>query len=152
MNVGNDFIRSVIAAVQAGPQASSTAVLVTWDDCGCFYDHVAPPAGLGIRVPLLIYSPWAKKGFVDHQRAQFSSILAFIEHNYGLPSLTSLNPMAQDGRMANDLMGDFDFTQSAAAIQQRLKALRNLPPAQPLPLAERKWLEAHPHTLKGDDT
>jgi phospholipase C len=136
--VGDNFINDVLAAVRAGSQASSTAVILTYDDCGCFYDHVAPPRGLGVRVPLLIWSPWAKAGTVDHKPAQFASILAFIEHNFRLPSLTTLNPRAQDGRVTNDLMGNFDFTKRAAA------SAPPLPPTQVIPAAEVAWLRAHP--------
>jgi hypothetical protein len=151
MAVGNNWITQVLQAVASGPEATSTAVLLTWDDCGCFYDHVPPPAGLGPRVPLLIWSAWAKHGYVDHQQARFSSILAFIEHNFGLPSLTSLNPNAQDGYQANDLMGDFDFTQSHAAAQATVKGMR-LPALQQIPLSEQKWLRAHSHAHDDDDT
>ena len=86
----------------------STAIFLTWDDYGGFYDHVPPPQvdgfGLGIRVPLLVISPYAKSGVIDHQVGEFSSVLRFIETNWGLSLLTDRD------RDATDLSYDFDFT------------------------------------------
>jgi phospholipase C len=102
---------------------------------------------------LLIWSPWAKKGYVDHNQAQLASILAFIEANFGLPSLTSLNPRAQDGRVTNNLMADFDFTTSQAEVRRSLSKQRAAPPAeQEVPAASVRWLRAHPDAFDGDDT
>jgi phospholipase C len=88
---------------------SDTAIFLTWDDWGGFYDHVAPEQvdtfGLGIRVPLLMISPYAKQGFIDHEHGEFSSVLRFIEDNWGLPQLTK-----RDGRAGN-LFHEFDFDQ-----------------------------------------
>ncbi len=151
MAAGDNFITKLLAAIQAGPDATSTAVLITWDDCGCFYDHVRPPAGLGIRVPLLIWSPWARQGYVDHQQGQFSSVLAFIERVFGLPSLTSLNPEAMDGRVTNDLMNDFDFGVSLATVKRRVAELQ-LPAETVLPAWEKRWLSVHGHDEDNDDT
>ncbi len=87
----------------------STAIFVTWDDYGGFYDHVPPPQvddfGLGIRVPLLVISPYAKAGVIDHHVGEFSSVLRFIEDNWGLTQLTGRD------READNLSYDFDFTQ-----------------------------------------
>jgi phospholipase C len=92
-----------------GPQWDSTAVFLTWDDFGGFYDHVAPPVvdkfGLGPRVPLLIISPWAKRGHITHQKLEFSSVLKFIEQRFDLAPLT-----ARDAEAA-DLAENFDFYQ-----------------------------------------
>jgi phospholipase C len=151
MKVGNNFISDVVAAIKSGPNALDTAVLVAWDDCGCFYDHVPPPTGLGIRAPLLIWSPWTKQGYVDHKVARLVSVLAFIEKTFGLPSLTSLNPQARDGRVGNDLTQDFDFTQSLTQAQENLTRLR-LPPREALTPAELAQLRAHAHDHDGDDT
>jgi phospholipase C len=151
MALGDNFINDVLRAVQSGKQAASTAVLLLYDDCGCFYDHVPPPAGLGIRVPLLIWSKWAKAGTVDHKPAQFASVLAFIEHNFGLPSLTSLNPNAQDGRVTNDLMGNFTFTKAGAA-NAPMAGSDPPPPRQQIPAAEMRWLRAHTNAHENDDT
>jgi phospholipase C len=148
MAVGDNFINEVLHAVRTGKHASSTAVLLAYDDCGCFYDHVPPPAGLGIRVPLLIWSQWAKAGTVDHKPAQFASVLAFIEHNFGLPSLTSLNPQAQDGRVTNDLLGNFDFTKKVTANSASAPPL---PPRQVLSPEYLAWIRTHAAATSEDD-
>ncbi len=99
-----------INAIMQGPDWNSTAIFMTWDDFGGFYDHVPPPAvdqfGLGPRVPLIIISPYAKRGYISHTQYEFSSILKFIEELYGLP------PLTQRDASANDTTDSFDFTQS----------------------------------------
>jgi phospholipase C len=69
-----------------------TAIFVTWDEWGGFYDHVAPPNvdrfGLGIRVPLLTISPFAQRGLIDTERGEFTSVHRFIADNWGLDHLT----------------------------------------------------------------
>ena len=127
---GDNWIAEEVQASMAGPEWGSTALFVTYDDCGCFYDHVPPPAGLGIRIPMVIISPFAKPAFTDSNVASFTSLLAFVEHTFGLAPLTS-----QDAE-AYDYADSFDYTQ------------RPLPPihlvAHPLPAWEREWLRAHP--------
>jgi phospholipase C len=99
-----------------------TAILFTMDDFGGFYDHVAPPRqyggsasapyGLGMRLPLLVISPYAKPGFVFHGVSEQASIARFIERVFGASTtLHALDPAAQDAQ-ANDLFGAFDFTQA----------------------------------------
>jgi phospholipase C len=104
-----------INAIMQGPDWNTTAIFMTWDDFGGFYDHVPPPTldqfGLGPRVPLLIISPYSKMGtpgpgYISHTQYEFSSVLKFIEELYGLPPLT-----ARDAN-ANDTTDSFDFTQS----------------------------------------
>ena len=108
---GENWTVQQINAIMTGPDWSSTAIFLTWDDFGGFYDHVPPPPtdpfGLGIRVPLLIISPYAKNGYVSHTQYELSSVLKFIEERFGLPPLT-----ARDA-IANDTTDAFDFTQSA---------------------------------------
>jgi phospholipase C len=79
MLVGDNFIGEEVAAVENGPDAATTTIFIYYDDCGCFYDHVTPPPGLGIRSPLVIVSPYAKRDYTDHQVATNSSILAYME-------------------------------------------------------------------------
>jgi len=109
--VGENWTVQMLNALMRGPDWSSTAVFLTWDDFGGFYDHVAPQQidgyGLGFRVPLLVISPYAKKGFIDHTQYEFSSMLHFTEDDLGLPTLTNRD------KAANDMMGVFDFNQSA---------------------------------------
>ncbi|MDP9341849.1 MAG: alkaline phosphatase family protein [Actinomycetota bacterium] len=107
---GMAYVTGLVNAAMQGPEWDSTAIFITWDDWGGFYDHVAPPQvdkfGLGIRVPFLVISPYAKQGLVDHRRGDFSSVLRFIEDNWSLPQLTKRD------REAGDLSYDFDFSQS----------------------------------------
>jgi phospholipase C len=68
------------------PNWKSTAIFITWDDWGGFYDHVVPPVvdrnGYGLRVPGLLISPYARRGFVDHQILSFDAYLKFIEDRF----------------------------------------------------------------------
>ena len=104
---GENWTVNILNALMESPEWASTAVFITWDDFGGFYDHVPPPQedqfGLGPRVPLLIVSPFAKKGYVAHEVYEHSSILKFVETRYGLQPLTS-----RDGA-ASDMLGIFDF-------------------------------------------
>jgi phospholipase C len=96
----------------------NTAIFLTWDDFGGFYDHVPPPhydiMGLGPRVPLLIISPWAKQGYIDSTEYEFSSVLKFIETVYGLDCMTDRDCGA------NDMMNAFDFEQTTPPKERRL--------------------------------
>lgn len=106
MAAGDNYIGQVVSAVEASPEWSSTAIFISYDDCGCFYDHVTPPAGLGMRNPMVIVSPWARAGYTDSTTAiQPYSMLSFIDHNFGLPDLT---PGVAN---AYDYAASFDFTQ-----------------------------------------
>jgi phospholipase C len=132
MAEGDNWIGKVVSAIQRGPQWGSTAIFITYDDCGCFYDHVPPPdSQTGIRVPMVIVSPWAKTGFTDSRVATYSSMLAFIEHVFGLSPLN-----ASDGN-AYDYAASFDFTSPPR--------LTRTPMVQtPIPAWELAWLQAHP--------
>jgi phospholipase C len=107
----NWFVDKMNALMQ-GPDWASTAVFLVWDDFGGNYDHVAPPQvdalGLGPRVPLLVLSPYAKRGAVTHTTYAFESILATAEEIFGLPAMT-----ARD-RKASDVLDAFDFNQRPA--------------------------------------
>jgi phospholipase C len=111
MCAGESWTVRQINAVMRGPDWRHTAIFLTWDDFGGLYDHLAPPRidtmGLGIRVPLIVISPWAKRGLVSHTRYEPSSILAFIERVFGLPAMTSRDAHA------NDLTDVFDYSQPA---------------------------------------
>jgi len=106
---GENWLVQQVNAVMQGPQWNSTAIFVTWDDFGGFYDHVAPPKmdtfGFGPRVPLVIISPYAKRGYVSHSLYELSSVLKFAEELFKLPTLT-----ARDAE-ANDMLDGFDFSQ-----------------------------------------
>jgi phospholipase C len=106
---GENWTTQVIDAIMRSPEWESTAIFLTWDDYGGFYDHVPPPQvdgfGFGIRVPLIVISPYAKDGFVSGELGEFSSVLRFIEDNWGLNQLTDRD------REATPLTSAFDFHQ-----------------------------------------
>jgi phospholipase C len=94
ITVGDNWIGKLTSALEASPEWSSTALFITYDDCGCFYDHVVPgtnPDGTqqGVRVPMVIASPFAVAGYVDNTPTNFAGILAYVEHNFGLPPLNA---------------------------------------------------------------
>jgi phospholipase C len=107
---GENWTTEIVNAVMASPHWADTAVFITWDDYGGFYDHVAPKQvddfGFGIRVPLLIVSPYARRGFVTHELGEFSSVLRFMEDNWGLSQLTRRDAEA------TPLLSAFDFDQA----------------------------------------
>lgn len=88
LSSGETFVASLVNAVESSPQWSSTAVFLTWDDYGGFYDHVAPPRidplGLSFRVPLIVISPYTAAGMVVHDLGYFDSLLHFVEWRFGL--------------------------------------------------------------------
>lgn len=131
---GENWTVAVVNAVMRSAFWSSTAIFLTWDDWGGFYDHVPPPQvdyfGLGIRVPMIVISPWAKPAVI-HTQYEFASVLKFAELTFGLPSLTE-----RDAR-ANDMMDAFDFRQA---------------PLPPLVLSQRKCHQQQiPEDVEDDD-
>jgi hypothetical protein len=118
-----NFVSSVVNAIMKSPAWPSTAIFVTWDDFGGWYDHVPPPQvdgiGLGPRVPLLVISPWAKPGYIGNNQGEFASFDKFIEETFGLPSLGARDSLAG----TSDLMDFFNFTQNPTPklIEPKLK-------------------------------
>jgi phospholipase C len=104
---GENWTVDILNAIMRSPEWRHTAVVITWDDFGGFYDHVPPPHvdlyGMGPRVPMILVSPWAHEGLVAHDTLEFSSVLKMIETIWELPSLT-----ARD-RRASDMLNLFDF-------------------------------------------
>jgi phospholipase C len=140
---GDNWIGSVISAIENGPDWASTAIFITYDDCGCFYDHVAPPVNpdgtqQGPRVPMVIVSPYAKAGFTDSTNATFASILAYTEHTFGLAALTA------NDAAAYDYADSFDYTQTPLA-GVRLTS-------HPLPPSSITYLKAHENEPDDDVT
>jgi phospholipase C len=88
---GQSWVASVVDAVEASPEWNSTLLMITWDEYGGYYDHVAPPlrdlVGDGFRVPLLLVSPWVRQGAVDHHAMDFGSILRLMEKRFGFACL-----------------------------------------------------------------
>jgi phospholipase C len=107
---GMDYVSYLVNTVMQSPYWNSTAIVLTWDDWGGFYDSVAPPQvdefGLGFRVPTLVISPWVKPHLIDHTQYEFSSMLKFAETVFNLPSLGT-----RDARV-NDMLSMFDFSQT----------------------------------------
>jgi phospholipase C len=107
---GEMHAAQLVDLIQKSPAWQDTAIIITYDENGGFWDHVAPPKvdkwGPGSRVPALIISPYAKKGYVDHTQYDTTSILKFIENRYGLAPLTS-----RDAGV-NDLSNAFNFKQA----------------------------------------
>jgi phospholipase C len=96
---------------------SDTAIIVTWDDWGGWYDHVTPPIRnyneLGLRVPLLVISPYARRGYVSKVQHEFGSILAFAEETFGIPK----GSLKSTDASADDLSDAFDFSQKPRAFK-----------------------------------
>jgi phospholipase C len=130
---GDDWIGRVVSAIENGPDWNSTAIFITWDDCGCFYDHVNPlkfGATWGVRVPMLIVSPYARAGYTDSGPTTFSGVLAFTEKTFGLSSLGTSDIGAYD--FANS----FDYSQ---APLHGVAMVRDV-----VPLASALWIKSHP--------
>lgn len=120
---GPSWVASIVNAIGNSPFWGSTAIVVYWDDWGGYYDHVPPPQldvwGLGVRVPMMVISPYAKHGYVSHVQYESASVAKFIETVFGLPTLG-----AADAR-ANGLNDCFDFSQqpnSYVTIPQSIPA------------------------------
>lgn len=124
ITAGMEFVTKVINAIGEGPQWESSAIFLTWDDWGGFYDHVEPPRvdinGYGIRVPALLISPYAKKGFIDHQTLTFDAYLKLIEDRFmdgqRLDPKTMSRPdprptVREEVKILGDLEKEFDFKQ-----------------------------------------
>jgi phospholipase C len=108
-DAGPSWVADVVNAVGTSKYWNNTAIFVTWDDWGGWYDHVKPQIynsyELGFRVPLIVISPYAKPGYVSHVPHEFGSILKFIEERYGLPTL------GYTDERADDLSDCFNFSQ-----------------------------------------
>lgn len=104
---GDRELDAVISEIRESPAWSHTVIIVTYDENGGFWDHVAPPEGdrwgPGSRVPAVIISPYAKKGFVDHTIYDTTSILKFIERRF------NLKPLGGERKIAGDLLNALDL-------------------------------------------
>ena len=133
---GDNWIGSVVGAIEQGTDWRSTAIFITYDDCGCFYDHVPPPTGLGIRVPMVIVSPFARRGYTDSHPASFASMLAFVERDF------DLKPLSLQDATAYDYHQSFDFTSPTSTPVKLVD--------HPLPDWETKWFREHLHDGEDD--
>jgi len=106
---GQEFVYSLALALMKSKHWSDSVFIITYRESGGWYDHVAPPVingqEYGFRVPTLIISPFAKKGYLDSTFYDVTSILKFIEYNYGL------SPLSTRDAKANNMLNAFDFTQ-----------------------------------------
>jgi len=107
--VGENYTVRQLNAVMNSPDWNSTAIFLTWDDFGGFYDHVPPPhldyVAYGPRVPTIVISPYARAGYVDHRTYDFGSILRYVEDKYNLPTLSTYDARARS------IVGDLNFHQ-----------------------------------------
>jgi phospholipase C len=140
VSAGQSYVTGLVNAIMQGPDWSSTAIFVSWDDWGGFYDHVAPPMvdqnGYGLRVPGLVISPYAKKGFIDHQTLSFDAYDKFIEDVFlkgaRIDPKTDGRPdprpnVRENAPLLGDLARDFDFKQAP----RRPLVLSTSPPPGP---------------------
>jgi phospholipase C len=127
---GQQWVGSVLDAIGLSPYWANTAVVVYWDDWGGFFDHVPPPAApfdqdpfeYGFRVPLVLISPYARVGTIDHTPRTFISTLRLIEEVFSLPSLGTLDQLEPDG-----LDSMFDFNQTPNQYVTLLTSTRHQP-------------------------
>jgi len=121
-NEGPSWVTSVVNAVGQSKFWKSSAIFVVWDEWGGWYDHVAPPYldydGLGMRVGMLMISPYAKKNYVTHVQYEQASILHFTEDQFGLARLS-----ASDARSTSPETDAFDFTKPPRKFQPIASAL-----------------------------
>ncbi len=120
---GPSWVASIVNAIGNSSYWSNTAIIITWDDWGGWYDHVSPPSIVsngtswgsgyvyGFRVPLIVVAPYAKAGYISHVNHDFGSVLNLIENTFNLPSLGYADAYA------DDLSDCFDFTQTPLTFQ-----------------------------------
>jgi phospholipase C len=125
---GQTYVTTLINTLMSGPDWNSTAIFLAWDDWGGFYDHVAPPTvdvnGYGLRVPGMVISPYARRGYIDHQTLSFDAYVKFIEDDFlggqRLDPKTDGRPdprptVRENVPILGDLGQDFDFAQPPRA-------------------------------------
>ena len=125
---GQTYVTTAINAIMNSSDWNSTAIFLAWDDWGGFYDHVQPPTvdqnGYGLRVPAIVISPYAKRGYIDHQTLSFDAYVKFIEDDFlggqRLDPKTDGRPdprptVRENVSVLGDLGSDFDFTQAPRA-------------------------------------
>ena len=125
VSAGQTYVTGLINAIMQSPDWDSTAIFLSWDDWGGFYDHVVPPVvdrnGFGLRVPGIVISPYAKAGVIDHQTLSHDAYNKFIEDDFlggaRLDPRTDGRPdprpdVREDNPILGNLAFDFDFTQT----------------------------------------
>ena len=122
---GQDWVTSLVNAVMQSPDWNSSAIFLSWDDWGGFYDHIVPPQvdqnGYGLRVPGIVISPYAKKGYIDHQVLSHDAYVKFIEdvflNSQRIDPKTDGRPdprpdVRENAAQLGDLSNAFDFNQA----------------------------------------
>jgi phospholipase C len=125
VSAGQTYVTGVINAIMRGPEWNSTAIFLTWDDWGGFYDHVVPPVvdrqGYGLRVPGLVISPYARTGYIDRQILSHDAYNKFIEDDFlggqRLDPASDGRPdprpnVREDNPILGDLRSEFNFSQA----------------------------------------
>ncbi len=125
VSAGQTYVTGLVNAIMQSPDWDSTAIFLSWDDWGGFYDHVAPPIadqnGYGLRVPGIVISPYAKQGYIDPQTLSHDAYNKFIEDDFldgqRLDPATDGRPdprpdVRENSPILGDLVGDFDFSQA----------------------------------------
>ncbi|MEO6889902.1 MAG: alkaline phosphatase family protein [Ktedonobacteraceae bacterium] len=128
VSTGQSYVTGLINTIMQGPDWSSTAIFLAWDDWGGFYDHVVPPTvdqnGYGLRVPGMVISPYAKKGYIDHQTLSFDAYVKFIEDDFlsgqRIDPKTDGRPdprpdVRENASQLGNVLSDFDFSQQPRA-------------------------------------
>ena len=122
VSAGQTFVTNLINTVMKGPDWKDCAIFLAWDDWGGFYDHIVPVSvdqnGYGLRVPSMVISPYAKRGFIDHQTLSFDAYVKFIEDDFlngqRIDPSTDGRPdprpdVREEASQLGDLTADFDF-------------------------------------------
>ena len=129
ISLGESFVSQIFNAVENSSEWSSTAVFVTWDEYGGYYDHLAPPQvdanGYSFRVPLLVVSPYTPVGYISHSFGHFESVLKLAEWKFGLANLST-----RDG-LATVPLDFFDLNATARGVDHVSAALRYPTPLPP---------------------
>jgi phospholipase C len=124
VSAGQTYVTGLVNAIMNGPDWGSTAIFLSWDDWGGFYDHVVPPSidenGLGLRVPGLVISPYARSGYIDHQTLSQDDYNKFIEDDFlggqrldpNTDGRWDPRPDVRENIAPGDLTSDFNFNQS----------------------------------------
>jgi phospholipase C len=144
VSAGQTYVTHLINTIMQGPDWQDCAIFLAWDDWGGFYDHVVPVSvdenGYGLRVPGIVISPYAKRGFIDHQTLSFDAFVKFVEDDFlngqRIDPKTDRRPdprpdVREDASQLGDLTKDFNFAQA---------------PRQPLILPERPKTDLIPPT------
>jgi phospholipase C len=124
VSTGQSYVTGLVNSIMKSPDWSSTAIFLSWDDWGGFYDHVQPPTvdqnGYGLRVPGIVISPYAKRGYIDHQTLSQDAYVKFIEDDFlgsqRLDPKTDGRPdprtsVRESAKALGSLQADFDFSQ-----------------------------------------